>query len=150
MDKITWWIWGLAGLALIIGEAFTPLLVLLPFGVAALLVALLAALGVEDMSTQFWIFSISAGVLVIFSQVWLRPFLNRRPGPDTSTNTNKLVGKQGRVTNVSDTDMARCRVMEEDWACVPEQSGQPLSPGVTVTVIAVEGVKLIVRPVPPS
>ena len=57
-------IWFLIGLGLIIAELAVPGIILVFFGIAAWVVAILDWCGVESLSVQLWIFGITSLLLV--------------------------------------------------------------------------------------
>lgn len=75
-----------------------------------------------------------------------RPLARRlqRPGP-TSTNADRVIGATAVVTEAVDNlrEAGRVSVMGNSWAARSER-GEAIPAGETVTVVRIEGVKLIV------
>jgi inner membrane protein len=78
-----WWIWLVAGLALMLGELLTPGgFYLLFFGIGASATALAAALGLGDLTAQTLVFlGVSLGALALFRRPLLARIANSTPPP---------------------------------------------------------------------
>lgn len=78
-----WWIWLVAGLALMLGELLTPGgFYLLLFGIGASVTALAAALGLADLTAQTLLFlGVSIGALLLFRRPLLARIANSTPPP---------------------------------------------------------------------
>lgn len=135
-------IWlGVTILAAII-EAAVPALVSIWFVPGGLL-ALIASLAGGSLPLQVALFIVgSAGALAV-----TRPLARRlqKPGP-TSTNADRVIGATAVVTEAVDNlhEAGRVSVMGNSWAARSEQPGETIPTGETVTVLRIEGVKLIV------
>lgn len=72
---VAWWVWLVAGIALMLGELLTPGgFYLLFFGVGAVVTGLAASLGLEGVTPQSLLFlAVSIGALLAFR----RPLLSR-------------------------------------------------------------------------
>ncbi len=129
-------IWlGVTILAAIV-EAAVPALVSIWFVPGGLL-ALVASLAGGSLALQVVLFFLgSAAALARRLQ---------RPGP-TSTNADRVIGATAVVTEAVDNlqGAGRVSVMGNSWAARSERAGETIPTGETVTVVRIEGVKLIV------
>ncbi|MBX3033468.1 MAG: NfeD family protein [Bdellovibrionaceae bacterium] len=133
-------VWMIIGIALLSSEAFTGTFHLLFFGLAALLTAVLAALGVSSTPLQLVIFAvfslISAGLL-------RKRLVNRRSqgfvidsGSHFQLETDLPAGGEAVI-----------RYQGAPWTAL-NSSAQPLIKGDRVRVVRTEGIKLIIEPAP--
>ena len=136
------WMWMVLAAVLMISEIFTTGFFLLPFGIGAAAAAILSGAGV-DLAWQ-WVAFI--GVAVI-SLVLLRRFAPRITfEPAVRIGSARLVGERGIVIEDVADDRGLVRVRGEEWRA--DAPSGPLPEGARVVVEAVEGTRLVVRPVP--
>jgi membrane protein implicated in regulation of membrane protease activity len=141
---MVWWLWVLAGIALLAFEVATPGgLFALFFGVGALCVAPLAALGLPE-TIQWLAFSAISlvGLATLRGQLLRR--LGNKPAPSAEI-AGELVGEQAVLT----TDLAaggegKAELRGTPWT-VRAASGIPLAKGQRCRVERVEGLTLWVR-----
>jgi membrane protein implicated in regulation of membrane protease activity len=135
-----WWLWVLAGIALLAFEVATPGgLFALFFGVGALLVAPLAALGFSD-TVQWLAFSILSLVGLATLRGPLLRRLSRRP-PDAP----ELVGEQAvLLEDLPAGGQGRAELRGTTWSA-RAASGIPLHRGQRCLVERVEGLTLWLR-----
>ena len=97
-----------------------------------------------------WFF-VACGALIAVLVAFIVYCLLRRPkfGNDVAATPNDLVGKPGIVTEEVDADAGTGLVTidGEGWAARPVYIDDVYAVGATVTVLAVEGVKLVVKSV---
>ena len=138
MDLI--WL-GVTVLAAVI-EAAVPALVSIWFVPGGIL-AFIASLAGGPVPLQVGLFLVGS----VASLALTRPLARRlqKPGP-TSTNADRVIGATAVVTEAVDNlqGAGRVSVMGNSWAARSEQGGETISTGETVTVVRIEGVKLIV------
>jgi membrane protein implicated in regulation of membrane protease activity len=139
-----WWGWVLSGIALLAFEVATPGgLFALFFGVGALLVAPLAALGLPE-AVQWFAFSI----LSLVGMGTLRGPLLRRLGarpPPSAEIAGELVGEQAVLTDdLPAGGEGKAELRGTPWT-VRAASGIPLARGQRCRVERVEGLTLWVR-----
>src|SRR6478609_6714947 len=82
--------------------------------------------------------------------ILVRPSLIKRlhEGPDLVSGHNKLVGKQGVVTEeLSALNPGRVKVGGEIWSACPYAESLTIAPGATVEVFAIRGATAYVHPV---
>ena len=126
-------------------EGSTVALVSLWFAVGSL-AAIVAALLGASLGVQVGIFLVLSGVLLAL----LRPFLKRYIAPSIQkTNADSLIGKCCPVTDAICNLESRGQVKIGGmvWSARSE-SGADIPEGAVVKVRRIEGVKLIVSPVP--
>ncbi len=137
---MSWWLWVLVGIALLVVEVSTPGgLFALFFGVGALLVAPLAAFGVGE-TAQWLAFS----VLSVVGLMALRgPLLRRlqRPAPVHQ----ELVGEEATLLeDLPAGGQARAELRGTPWTA-RAASGIPLKKGQRCLVERVDGLTLWLR-----
>lgn len=118
------------------------------FDLALLGVSLIAggAIGLGFGSTKLGLFSTGALALIYF--VFLRKWIRDKLTPvGRRTEVDTLVGRTGLVTaRIAPHEAGQVKLGDEIWrAVLPAGAQQPLEPGASVTVEAVEGVTLTVR-----
>lgn len=132
---------GLTVLAAII-EAAVPALVSIWFVPGGIL-ALIASLAGGSLPLQIGLFLIGSVAALAIT----RPLARRlqKPGP-TSTNADRVIGATAVVTEAVDNlqGAGRVSVMGNSWAARSDHGGETIPTGETVTVVRIEGVKLIV------
>ena len=136
------------GLSLSAAEIAAPGLVLLPFGLGAVIASGAGFLGSSPLA-QSIIFVVASAILFLA----LRPVGRRLNSVDTDEGigARRLVGAQGVVLQqIPADDSGLVRIDRETWRA--EAPGDGLLPsGTGITVTEVRGTRLIVTPVaPPS
>ena len=140
-----WHIWVILAVALFVLEIFTPGFVLAAFAVGCLASALGSAAG---LSLPLQLFAFSVGTLTAF--LGIRPLVLQKLHPGDQafrSNVDALLGKTARVLEAVDpgSDTGRVNVAGEDWKAV-SATGKPIATGSTVTVVEVDGTKVVVVP----
>ena len=142
---MSWWIWILAGIALLAFEVMVPGgIILLFFGVAAIVVGLLVAIGIGGPA---WFQAALFSVFSVVSLLTLRgPILKRMKA--SSWHADKIDTLRGQKVLLID-DLApggegQAELRGTAW--IARNIGeQPLAGGQQGVVERVEGVKLLVR-----
>lgn len=141
---MAWWVWIVGGVLLCLAEMATPgAFYLLFFGVAALVVGVLAWMGlVEATWVQFLLFSVvSIASLVLFRRM-LTERLNPK-GPATKINT--LEGESGKaLEDIPAQGTGKVEVRGTGWNAV-NKGDTLIEQGQACLVERVEGVTLWVR-----
>ena len=140
-----WHIWVILSITLFVLECFTPGFVLAAFAVGCLASAVASAAG---LSLTLQLFAFSVGTLTAF--LGIRPLVLRKLHPGDQafrSNVDALLGKTARVLEAVDpgSDTGRVNVAGEDWKAV-SATGNPIATGSTVTVVEVDGTKVVVVP----
>ena len=151
--QLLYWHWLVIGMLLIVAELFVPSFTIIWFGAAAILVGLIAWVGIEpDLHWQLllWIaFSIA------FTVAWFRyikPLSTDRTKAGISREA--IVGERGLLVKVPAEDGGRGEVRftvpvlgSETWPCLLDGTART---GDTVIVKDVLGNALLVAPVSPA
>lgn len=138
--------WLLAAILLLAAELLTYQLVSIWFAVGAAF-ALFSALMHLPFSMQLAVFVLVSCAALILSRPLARRIMSERK---TRTNADAVVGSSGVVTEAIDNLQGKGRVsaMGLSWSARSED-GQVIAPQQPVQVLAIQGVKLIVRPMEP-
>ena len=141
---MAWWVWIVGGVLLCLAEMATPgAFYLLFFGVAALVVGVLAWVGlVETTWVQFLLFS----VVSIASLVLFRRMLTEKLNPDGPvTKINTLEGESGTALEDIPADgTGKVEVRGSGWNAV-NKGDTLIEKGQACLVERVEGVTLWVK-----
>jgi membrane protein implicated in regulation of membrane protease activity len=142
---MTWWLWILAGLVLMVAEVVAPGgIIMLFFGVAALIVGALVAAG---LGGPVWFQWLLFSVLSIVSLVTLRgPILRRmREGVARSAQVDSLVGELVLlITDLAPGAEGKVELRGTSWTA-KNVGDRPLSKGQQCKVDRIDGLKLFVR-----
>lgn len=126
----------------VVAEASTASLVAIWFMPSALVAAVLAFFGVP-VPVQMLVFAVISTLFIIFSRTIFKKTLAVHP---ERTNADAVIGEQAvvteRVCNMENRGLVKVR--GQIWSA-RSADGQDLEPGETVSVISIEGVKLICR-----
>ncbi len=138
---MSWWVWVLFGIGLLVVEMVTPGgLFALFFGVGALLVAVAAALGAPAI-VQWLAFTVVSLVLLATLRRWLREKLFRAPPPPVDS----LVGEEVvLLDDLAAGGEAKAELRGVPWAA-RVAPGLSLRKGQRARVERVEGLTLWVR-----
>lgn len=141
MLQLTPAVWIGAGLILAALEMIVPGLVILWFGIAAMVTGVLA-LFVKSPYVQFGVFVALSALMVFFSQRIGRLITRPEPG---AVGANRMSGVTGRVLIALEPgSYGRVKVRGEEWLA---KAGCPIAVGQDVRVVAVEGAHVVVEPV---
>ncbi|MCY7365341.1 MAG: NfeD family protein [Frankiaceae bacterium] len=135
-------VWLVAGIGLLLAELFTLTVVLGLLGIAALVTALVAALGAGAV-VQAIAFAGSSTALLVFARSPVQRMLSR--GDDGQhSDARALAGSTALVIERVSDDTGQVRLNGELWRARPYAGGAPLEAGRTVSVAGVEGATLLV------
>lgn len=146
-EELTWILWTILGVLLIIAEVFTPGFVLLWFGVGALAAALAAFLG-GGLALQFIIFILISTALTALSRTIFVNYFTRAGQPEGLTvGAAKLPGQVGTVvtSSVGAMDEGAVKVFGSTWTAYPVEGEPPLEAGDRVVVERLQGASIYVR-----
>jgi membrane protein implicated in regulation of membrane protease activity len=147
MENITWILWTILGVILIIAEVFTPGFVLLWFGVGALAAALASFLG-AGLPFQFLVFIVLSTALTALSRTIFVNYFTRRDEPaGFKTGAATLPGKVGTVVTSSRGALneGAVKVFGSTWTAYPAEGEPPLEAGDRVVVERLQGASIYVR-----
>lgn len=135
-------IWLLVGVGLVVAEVFTLTVVLGMLGVAALVAALVAFLGIGLAGQAIAFIAVSGGLLV-FGRPPVQRMLAK--GDDGGrTDARALTGSTALVVERVSDSTGQVRLNGELWRARPYAGGSPIEAGRPVSVAAVEGATLLV------
>ncbi|MFD3684135.1 NfeD family protein [Nocardiopsis sp. NPDC058631] len=138
-----WLIWLILAVGLGIVEIFTLTFVLGLLAVAALVAALLGAVGLP-LAVQIIGFTATAAAGIYL----VRPLVQRqlRRGPDARSGAAALVGRSAVVLQEVDGDRGRIKLSGEEWSarCIDEDLVIPV--GAHVDVMEIDGATAVVYP----
>jgi membrane protein implicated in regulation of membrane protease activity len=137
-----WVVWLVGAGALLLAELFTLTFVLGLFGVAALVAAGAAAVGLPAL-LQVLVFAVVSGSLWFV----VRPLERRhRQAPALVTGAAALGGRIGVVTEAVTDRTGRVKLGGESWAARPLSPGGTIEVGSTVAIARVDGATVVVYP----
>lgn len=144
MDKMTI-VWLIAAVVLAVIEASTVQLVSIWFAIGAT-AACITSLLTPDVPTQLIIFAAVSALALIVTRPMVKRFKVKKA---EATNSDKYIGQEAVVIEAIDNAAAKgmVRAGSTKWTA-RSQDDSPIEAGRTVKVVAIEGVKLIVRPDP--
>ena len=137
------WVWLGICVAAIVIELITPQLVSIWFGVGAFVCMWLAFIKGFPWWGQLLVFAgLSTAALFAFRPL-CRRYLDRRKA---ATNVDSLIGKDVRMLSEADFDsLGSARIGDVVWS-IKAQDDCTLPKGSIVTIVAVEGNKLVAVP----
>ena len=139
MEDWVWWM--VAAGALAVGEIFTMGFFLGPISVAAVLAAVVAAIGI-GLPVQWIVFiAASLGSLAV-----LRPIAKRhlRTPPQIRTGTAALVGGPATVVERVDANGGCVKIGGELWTARAYDEDETFEPGMRVEVMKIDGATALV------
>ena len=138
---MAWWIWIGAGVVLALIELLAGgELWLLFAGVSAIVVGLLAGVGMTDLAAQFLVFSVLA-----VSAFFVRRRLTR-PADTGKVGSESLVGELGpATTTILPATPGTVEFRGSSWRA-RSATGHPIEAGTVVRVVRMEGITLFVEP----
>lgn len=136
-------LWFLAAIGLLLVEVSTVQMVSIWFCLGAV-AATIAALWGWSGTNQLLVFFLVSAVALAATRPLVKNILHFRKVP---TNADSIIGMSGPVLEKIDNtaQTGRVRVNGLDWTA-RSAGGEPIGEGALITVEAIEGVKLIVRP----
>jgi inner membrane protein len=139
--QIMGFLWIIVGIALIIFELGTPgLFFFLSFSVGCFLTAILAFLNFS-LVVQAFCFLITSSVTIVL----MKNYFTRKNHSKLKTNSDALIHQEGMVVVVIEPHKpGRVKVKGDDWLAVVDKPVS-LKVGTIVTIVRVEGNKLVVR-----
>ena len=143
MDKMTI-IWLVIAVVMAVVEASTVQLVSVWFAVGAV-AACITSLFTQSIPIQIVVFAAVTALALVITRPLVKKMKVKKA---EATNSDKYIGREGVVTQAIDNNAAKGQVKigSSVWTA-RSQNGQPVEEGALVTVTAIEGVKVIVKPV---
>ncbi len=146
MEQLSWILWGILGIFLIIAEIFTLGFVLFWFGVGALAAAVAAVLGV-GLFGQFLVFTFVSIALTVMSRMIFYKYNPFGEETEYLTGSDALPGQTGTVKQASKGALreASVNVFGSTWKAFPLEDEPDLVEGEKVEIVSVEGSSIYVR-----
>ena len=134
-------VWVLIMVVFLVVEAATAGLTCIWFAIGALAALIAALFGAPIWLQLVWFFVVSV-VTLYFTRPLVLKYVNSRSQP---TNADMVIGKEALVTEAIDNveSAGAVAVGGKVWTARSE-NGEPIEVGSIVTVLRIEGVKLIV------
>jgi membrane protein implicated in regulation of membrane protease activity len=147
MLTVNFWAWVIIAVLLGIGEMVTGGLFMLPFALGAAVAAAITLTGAA-LVWQLLGFAATTGAAYVLIRFYL---VRHNASPSQPLAGNRMIGKTGVVLKALDpvADTGIVRVDREQWRAEPDEH-VAVPEGTRVTVIAVEGAHLVVRPTSPE
>lgn len=137
---LEWWHWSVLGIALIVAELAIPAMVLIWFGLGALLVgALVGVLPEMGLTAQLAVWTLASVLMVV---LWFKLFKPGMYKTRVGMSDANIVGEVGMlVHDVEPFKKGRVRfqkplVGSDLWECIADE---PIKSGERVKVLSVEG-----------
>lgn len=138
-------VWLIVFVVLVLFEIQTLALTTIWFAGGALVGFVLSLFDIAVL-TQIRVFLVVSFVLLICTRPFAIKYINRK---NVKTNTESLVGKHAKViepiSNINNTGAAIIEGLE--WTARAENESMVIPVNTIVTVVRIEGVKLIVQPI---
>lgn len=136
-------VWLIAMIVLLIIEGIVPGLVSIWFAIGAFAAMISAILGAPLWLQVLWFFAVSILTLCL-TRPFAKKYVNSRATP---TNADMLIGKECVVTEAIDNVLGTGAVTVDGkvWTARTEEPDGKAETGKVMTVVRIEGVKLIVK-----
>ena len=146
MDQLSWIVWLMLGVVLIVAEIFTLGFVLFWFGLGAFAAAIAGYFG-AGFGIQFAIFSIASIGLTVMSRTIFANYFAHGEGDRIKMGIESLPGKVGTVTTSSNGALneGAVKVFGSVWTAFPAEGEAPLTEGEKVEVVELRGSSIYVR-----
>ena len=140
MDQITWILWLVLAVGLIVAEIFTLGFVLLWFGIGALAAALVGFTGL-GFGWQFMTFAVVSITLTVMSRTILAKYFGHGDHDRMKSGVDSLPGKVGTVTTASQGALneGAVKVFGSTWTAFPIDGDETLVEGEKVEVVEIKG-----------
>lgn len=135
--------WLIVGVIFAVAEALTVGLVTIWFTGGAI-VALIAALLGASTPVQVVLFLVVSIGLILTTR---KLFVGKLKTGRTKTNVDALVGEEAKVlTEIKPFEPGSVKLKGQEWTAVAKDDDLTIASGEIVKVVAIEGVKAIVKP----
>ena len=145
-------IWVIAGILLVLSELLATSIIAVFFGFSAIIVGLLLWAGIiESPEAQLVIFGVLSLVLLFTARAKLRRALvgDLADKDDSHHTFRENLGQRAVAVTDFSSGQGRIRLNGVQWLALAA-SGEEISSGDTVWIIANEGIQLTVSKAPPS
>ena len=146
MEQITWILWLVLAVGLIVAEIFTLGFVLLWFGIGALAAALVGFMGL-GLAWQFLTFAAVSITLTVMSRTILAKYFGHGEHDRVKMGVDSLPGQVGTVTTASKGALneGAVKVFGSTWTAFPIDGDETLIEGEKVEVVEVKGSSIYVK-----
>ena len=146
MEQITWILWLVLAVGLIVAEIFTLGFVLLWFGIGALAAALVGFTGL-GFGWQFMTFAVVSITLTVMSRTILAKYFGHGDHDRMKSGVDSLPGKVGTVTTASQGALneGAVKVFGSTWTAFPMDGDETLVEGEKVEVVEIKGSSIYVK-----
>lgn len=146
MEQVSWILWLILGIALMVAELFTLGFVLFWFGIGALAAAIAGFIGL-GFAWQFMAFAVVSVGLTAMSRTLFSRYFPHAEGSSVRSNVDSLPGQIGTVTIASHGALreSAVRVYGSTWTAYPIDDESELTEGEKVEVVEVRGSSIYVR-----
>lgn len=144
MSLLAWHIWMILGIIFIIIEIFDPAFFFISLGIGAIVTSLMSMIPFIQGSLwlQILLFGIFSFIVFLFMRKFGKKLLQNH---GSETNVYALKGKVGHVSvAIPQEGKGYVKVGGEEWVAISEDS-QPIETGSKVSIINIDGNKLIVK-----
>lgn len=143
MGEYMVWVWLALLVLFIITEVATVQLTTIWFAGGALVSMLLAVFGVKSLVIQIAAFLIVSIILLIVTRPLVKKYINKKSQP---TNADRCIGEKAVVTEEINNLLGKgaAKINGVEWTARSEND-ENIEIGTTVTVVRIDGVKLIVK-----
>jgi membrane protein implicated in regulation of membrane protease activity len=144
MSLLAWQMWMIIGIIFIIIEIFDPAFFFVSLGIGAIITGLLSM--IPFIQGSLWLQILLFGIFSFIAFLFMRKFGKKvLQNPGSETNVFALKGKPGRVSvAIPQEGRGYVKIGSEEWVAISDDE-QPIEAGSKVTVIEIDGNKLIVR-----
>lgn len=143
MEQYMWIVWLVAFALAIIIEAATTELVSIFFAIGSLVSLIISFIPGVNWWIEIIVFVVVSGASLLGLRPLMTKFLNREK---RSTNVDELIGKKGTMAKCyNENSFGEIKVNGVVWTAVNEDEGEEIKEGEKVTIVAINGNKLIVR-----
>ncbi|MBE6790760.1 MAG: NfeD family protein [Ruminococcaceae bacterium] len=137
------WVWLALLVLFIITEVATVQLTTIWFAGGALIAMLLSAFGVKSIVIQVIAFLAVSIILLLATRPLVKKYINKKSQP---TNADRCIGEKAVVTEEINNLLGKgaAKINGVEWTARSEND-ENIELGTTVTVVKIDGVKLIVK-----
>jgi len=143
MGEYMVWVWLALLVLFIITEVATVQLTTIWFAGGALIAMLLSAFGVKSIVIQVIAFLAVSIILLLATRPLVKKYINKKSQP---TNADRCIGEKAVVTEEINNLLGKgaAKINGVEWTARSEND-ENIELGTTVTVVKIDGVKLIVK-----
>ena len=143
MGEYMVWVWLALLVLFIITEVATVQLTTIWFAGGALIAMLLSAFGVKSIVIQVIAFLAVSIILLLATRPLVKKYINKKSQP---TNADRCIGEKAVVTEEINNLLGKgaAKINGVEWTARSEND-ENIELGTMVTVVRIDGVKLIVK-----